>query len=247
MSSFSFYKNVTLLDTRQHRNLRFKPFADVRFASTAQSAMLAASEIPDCAIEYPIVFAPTRDGPVAVALFGLRQGENLFVTAEGKWEGRYVPAFLRRYPFLPATAPNGSVMIAIDDTCTNLGETEGELLIDGEGNVAPYLGEMLKFIGTVHADYSRASAFAKSLAERGLLREMNAEIKLESGEKFAVTGFLVVDEAKISALPDDELAKMARNGELVLIHAHLLSIRNLQKLLSMMQGRLVRPATDTRH
>lgn len=243
MTAFSFYQNVALLDAEKHRKLRFKPFADVRFASKAQTALLAATEIPDCAVEYPVVFAPTKDGPVAVALLGLRQNDNLFVTAEGKWDGRYIPAFLRRYPFLPATAPDGKVMIAIDDTCANLNRDDGELLIDADGKATPYLNELIKFIEQVHVDYARSAAFAKSLAERGLLRDMNAEIKRDSGTQFTLTGFQIADEAKIAELPDAELAAMVRNGQLALLHAHLVSLRNLQKLVGRMRGTPPQPST----
>jgi hypothetical protein len=232
MTAFSFYRNVALLDAQKHRKLRFKPFEDVAFARSAQSALLAATEIPDCAVEYPVIFAATKEGPVALALFGLRPNENLFVLDSGKWDGRYIPAFLRRYPFLPATAPGGEVMIAIDDTCSNLGVDEGELLIDAEGKATPYLSELMKFIEQVHVDYARSAAFAKALDERGLLRDMNAEITLDGGQKLALTGFRIVDEAKLGELADGELAAMSRNGHLGLIHAHLLSLRNLPKLMA---------------
>jgi hypothetical protein len=247
MTAFSFYKDVTLLDSQKHRKLRFKPFDDIRFAGGAQSALLSASEIPDCAVEYPVIFAPTRDGPVAIALFGLRPNENLFVTPDGKWDGRYIPAFLRRYPFLPATSPSGEIMIAIDETCANLGVDEGELLIDGDGKATPYLGDLMKFIERVHADYARSAAFAKSLADRGLLRDMNAEIKLDSGEKLAVTGFQIADESKLAELPDAELAALSRNGQMALIHAHLLSLRNLPKLMARLNRTVAAEPAATQH
>lgn len=247
MTAMSFYKNVTLLDSQKHRLLRFKPFDDVRFASGTQSALLAATEIPDCAVEYPVVFATTKDGPVAIALLGLRPNENLFVAGDGKWDGRYIPAFLRRYPFLPATAPSGEVMIAIDDSCRNLGERDGELLIDADGKATPYLSDLMKFIEQVHVDYANSAAFARSLADRGLLRDMNAEIKLDTGEKFALTGFRIADEEKIAALGDAELAAMARNGQMALVHAHLLSLRNLPKLMNRLSKRLTLEPAMTQH
>lgn len=253
MTAIAFYRNLALLDTNKHRQLRFKPFDDIRFAAATQTSLLAASEFPDCAVEYPIVFTTTQDGPAAIALFGLRPNENLFVTAEGKWEAHYVPAFLRRYPFIPTTAADGTVMVAIDEDCANLGREEGELLIDADGKSTPYLNDLVKFIESVHADYGRAATFAKTLAERGLLREMHAEVKLDNGQQMTITGFQVVDEAKLVELSNADLAAMARSGELALIHAHLLSFRNLQKLVRRTAHRPApaaaaeTPAEATRH
>lgn len=237
MAALNLYENVVILDTQRHRNLRFTPFDDIGFARPTQHALLAAGEWFDCAVEYPIIFASSPEGPVAIALFGLRPGENLFVTDTGKWDGAYIPAFLRRYPFLPATSPDGSMRVAFDDRCKNLGEQGSELLIDGDGETQPFLKEIIAFLEQSHVGYAQSAAFAKSLADLGLLHEMNAEITPRGGETLRITGFMVVDEQKLIALPETELGALAKKGHLAMIYAHLISLRNLPKLNQRLQSK----------
>lgn len=238
MSTLNLYENVVILDSQRHRNLRFSPFEDIGFARRTQHALLAAGEWFDCAVDYPIVFANGREGPVAIALFGLRQDENLFVTAGGKWDAAYIPSFLRRYPFLPATASDGSMLVAIDDRCPNFGPQGSELLLDGDGRSQAFLKEIIAFLEQAHVGYAQSAAFAKALADMGLLQEMNAEITPTGGETLRITGFKVVDEQKLMALPEAELGKLAKDGRLAMIYAQLISLRNLPKLNQRLLARL---------
>lgn len=237
MTTPSLYKDIVILDTQRHRNLRFTPFDDIGFARSTQHALLAATEWFDCAVEYPIVFAAGREGPVPIALLGLRADENLFVSASGKWDGAYIPAFLRRYPFLPATSPDGSMQVAFDARCANLGERGSELLIDGDGQVQPVLRDLITFLEQAHVGYAQSAAFAKTLADQGLLQEMNAEIRPQGHDTVRITGFTVVDEQKLMALPEAELGALAKNGRLAMIYAHLISLRNLPKLNQRLESR----------
>ena len=62
---------------------------------------LTVGEFPIAGIYYPIIFAGDRYQPLAV--MGMRQGSNLFVGADGAFEvGAYIPAYIRRYPFVLA-------------------------------------------------------------------------------------------------------------------------------------------------
>jgi hypothetical protein len=35
-----------------------------------------------------------------VVLLGMRDKENLYVNESNQWEAKYIPAFIRRYPFV---------------------------------------------------------------------------------------------------------------------------------------------------
>ena len=44
---------------------------------------------------------------VPVAILGLRGAANQFVNSEGAWrEGKYIPAYVRRYPFILMESPD---------------------------------------------------------------------------------------------------------------------------------------------
>jgi hypothetical protein len=48
-------------------------------------------------------------------LLGLREAKTCSSTPTGKWDARYVPAFVRRYPFVPAKGPQGDLLVCIDE------------------------------------------------------------------------------------------------------------------------------------
>jgi hypothetical protein len=113
------------------------------------SVPLLASEFFECAREYPIVFARGQSGPLPAVLLGLRESENLFVDADGKWGARYVPAFVRRYPFVPANGSGGDLLVCIDESSPCFSTTEGEALF-ADGKPTPQLEHAIKFLREFH-------------------------------------------------------------------------------------------------
>lgn len=112
------YINPQVLDKKQHRDLKFKPVNDFSFAAQTVSVPLLWDEISAAARCYPIVFplAETPDKAVMPqALLSLVAGHNAFVSDKGAWEaGCYVPAHVRRYPFMLAEVKKGQFAVMID-------------------------------------------------------------------------------------------------------------------------------------
>ena len=106
MATLLFYQKPVQLNSDVHLNTRLGSLAgDFSFSRETNSIPLAAVEFFDTAREYPIAFTGKEGGAMfPIALLGVRQDENLFVSAEGKWEGRYIPAFVRRHG-LPGFSP----------------------------------------------------------------------------------------------------------------------------------------------
>ena len=104
--SLLFYERIVALQADAHRQLRIQASPrGMAFARITHSVLLAATELPMAALDYPCVFVSTPTGLALIALLGVRDGENLMVEADGRWaEHRYVPAFIRRYPFILAEA-----------------------------------------------------------------------------------------------------------------------------------------------
>ena len=93
------FKNLETLDAENHKNLRFAPANDFSFAAELSSAPLSASEVMEAARAFPIVF--TTDGPLLpMALMSVEEGKNVFINENGEWQASYVPAHIRRYPFI---------------------------------------------------------------------------------------------------------------------------------------------------
>jgi hypothetical protein len=170
-------------------------------------------------------------------VLGLRARENLFVDDEERWTGEYIPAFVRRYPFVLAELSGQTMGVCIDEAFQGLGDTEGEPLFDAQGGNTPFLQNALDFLNRYQQEHIRTDAFCKRLEQAGLLTEMNAKADLMDGRSFTVSGLLVVDEKRLLALPDAVALSLFRSGELHLISLHLASLANMKKLVDRMAAR----------
>lgn len=231
MPALMFYEDVAVLDRALHRDLKLKPLENLAFAATAPAVPVVTGEFADVAREYPIAFLRAQGGGLLpAALTGAREGQNLFVDAQGCWNARYIPAFVRRYPFVFAATGDDRMAVCIDETWPGFGEDEGDDLFDATGEPSA----MLKGVLAMLADYQRqitiTEAFMARLAASGLLVEAAANAELGDGRHVALRGFMVVDEARFRALPDATLKEWFASGELALLYAHLLSLRNLLDL-----------------
>jgi hypothetical protein len=233
MSALLFYENPVVLNSRTHLNLRIKPSDDgLRFTNKANSVLLAGAEFPDACKHFPIVFAKGTGSLVApIALLGFRERENLFVDSNGRWQGEYVPAYIRRYPFVLAqAAPGNGMTVCIDEAYPGFGADEGQPLFNAKGEATDYLKRVLAFLQGYQVQYERTERFVRSLVEMNLLMDVSANVNLAGGEKYALGGFQMVDERKLLTLPDDKVLRLFRAGELSWIYSHLISIGNFARL-----------------
>lgn len=238
MSDLVCYDKPVLLDRARHRGLRVRPGSSFAFAREANALHLAGAEFNEACKEYAIVFTRGAGGEVApVVVLGLRQRENLFVDDQGAWDARYVPAFVRRYPFVLAQLPGQALGVCIDEAYPGLAEHEGEPLFDAQGQDTPFLRNAVEFLTRCQQEAARTQAFCRRLDEAGLLAEMKARADLVDGRSFTVKGLLVVDEKKLLDLPDATALAMFRSGELHLVSLHLASLANLQRLVDRQAAR----------
>lgn len=238
MTENAYYEKPVLLDRELHRRRRVRGSSGYAFAAGANSLSLAGVEFNEACKEYAIVFTRAPEGQVVpVAMVGLRARENLFVDAEGNWLGRYVPAFVRRYPFVLAQLPGQSLAVCIDEACPGIDDDEGEPLFDEQGQDTPFLRNALDFLTQYQQEHQRTEAFCRRLDQAGLLVEMNARADLVDGRSFTVNGLYVVDEKKLMALPDATVLSLFRAGELHLVAMHLMSLSNMQALVDRIAER----------
>lgn len=225
------YEKPVALDSKIHLNLRIRPLDEgLRFTAKINSVLLAGTEFPEACKHLPIVFAKTADGPlVATALLGFREQENLFVDAEGRWKAGYVPAYIRRYPFVLAnTEENGRFNVCIDESYAGFGADEGVPLFNGKGEPTEFLQGALSFLQDFHAQLERTDAFLRTLAALDLLKDVSANVNLPDGQRYSMTGLTMVDEEKLLALPAERILQLFRSGELAWIYSHLISIANFR-------------------
>lgn len=185
---------------------------------------------------YPIVFLRSdQDGEVMPAvLLGLRQRQNLHISESGDWHGGdYIPAFVRRYPFIFATQDGGTnFTLCLDEEFAGFNqEGNGERLFDHEGNRTEFLNRVLAFLQEYQIQYRRTCAFCEQLTKLDLLEEMSANVTLQRGEKLSLSGFLGVNKERLSKVDGRTLKSLMKKDFLKLIYAHLHSMSNFATLM----------------
>jgi hypothetical protein len=198
------------------------------FSRNVNAVPLVAAEFPEAAAEYAIVFAGTADDLMPVVILGARDKENLYLTEQGGWQARYIPAFVRRYPFVFARSEDGETFtLCVDEAFQGLNyQGRGQALFAADGKPSAYVESILNFLKEYGAHNERTQAFCKKLVDLKLLDSMQAQFTLTSGEKMSLKGFMAVDRKRLRELSGEALAEMAKTDELELLYLHLYSMRN---------------------
>lgn len=229
------YSQVEALDREQHRSLKLKP-TTYHVAKTQISAALVCTEFVDAGLCYPIVFVQNEQGKVKpMAAFGVREGDNLFVNADGVWDAPYLPALVRQYPFTAAPDVDGKMIAAIDRSSDWLNTSDGMPLFDEKGEPAQVTQDALKFMESLQTEVRMTEQFCALLQQSGVLQGMDVSVPVPGGkpdERLSVSGFLTVNEEKLRALPEATTNEWFKNGALALVYAHLMSLRNFNTLMN---------------
>lgn len=235
-----FYKNIIPINKITHKNLKFTLQNDMSFAQKTHWVPLANSEYFTAALDYPILFMSAQDEQnkrhyTSIALVGLSNNENDYITTNKNWKkDTYIPAFVRRYPFVLAQIPNEKELsVCFDQGSGMFNEVEGIDLFNADGAVSPFLEERIQFLEKFRIAMDKTSEFIETLANMELLSEKSINVTNDKGHSAQLEHFWIVDEEKLNKLSASQLAKLHKNGFLGCIFAHLMSMNNLLKILSM--------------
>ena len=221
------YNDLQPLNAGQHGTMKLKRLLTVPGIGEIHAVPVTVEEFTHAQRVFPIIFS-AGDEPVPLALMGLNEGVNTFIDSDGKPIGEpvYMPAYLRRYPFVLARLQPDSdeLSLCIDPTSGALSEDEGEALFDGD-QPSELTKNILAFCEQFETAGLRTQAFMTDLKKSGLLMEGEVSIQPDGAEQpFLYRGFRMIDEEKLRELRGDELRKMAQSGMLPLIYAHLMSL-----------------------
>ena len=248
--SMIFYERAIALNRERHQALKIQLKSNhFAFAKKTNSVLIAGSEFAEASRIYPIVFVGAEAGPFTLAaLIGLNDKENVLVGDDGRWEpDAYIPAFIRRYPFvLAGTEGAEALTVCVDESYDGLSNEQGEALFNADGTETDYLKKVIEFLVLFHGEMKRTSTFAAKVFELGLMTSKVVTFERE-GVKKTLEGAWVVDEAKLNALGDDKLLELVKTGYLGWIYAHLMSLNNLQRMAKRMDAHRLAsvPASET--
>lgn len=229
------FKQPIPLSADTHRDLRFSPHQPFDFARELVFIPLAASELFKAARETVIVF-PIQGG-VPQALVAFEAGCNVHIDDAGHWVGRYVPAHLRRYPFVLGEIPttpeereeNGRRFgLQVDVGAPHLNKPDGIRLFDDTGQPTDSLKKIQQILMGLQHDFERTQAMVNQLDTFDLLEERQLKINPDKEESKVMTGFRLVDQKALADLPGDRLALLRETGALGMAYAHIMSLTNLE-------------------
>jgi len=223
-----FYQDLMPLNSRDHAGLRARAVDRATWAATQHAVPLTVDEFTQAQRNFPIVFS-SGDKPVPLALMGLNEGINVFFDADGKaLEDFYVPAYIRRYPFLLAKLDQQSenLSLCFDPSTDLVGEfEEGEPLFENE-QPTDHTKNLLQFCENFEQAGMRTQAFVEELTKADLLMDGEVAIQRnnEDQQPFIYRGFKMVNQDKLRELRGDQLRKWNESGLLPLVFAHLFSL-----------------------
>ncbi len=236
-----FYSKPEALNPIRHGSLGLAARADFGFARTAHAIPVVASEMPGAMRSYPIVFIGPTKAPVIIT--GLRQNENLFVDADGRWtEPHYIPAYVRRYPFIFAdeSATSGRLTLCVDRDSDRVVDQLAAPFRDDGGKLALFFEgtqpteatkQALAFCNQFQNDFNATRAMVEKIDGHGLFAPRQSKVTLEGGEILNLTDFQAIDEQALNKLADEAFIDLRKSGALALIYCHLASSNSWSSLV----------------
>ncbi len=230
------YKDLVPLNSNDHAKFKSRQLDNAKFLEGQHAIPLTVEEFVMASRHYPIIFSASEN-PVPLALMGMNEGVNTFMDDEGKFPNPvYLPAYVRRYPFLLAKLRPDSeeLSLCFDPTSEAIGEfkKEGEPLFDDDKPSEVTQG-ILKFCEDFEQAGAQTYAFMEEIKKLDIL--MDGEVSIQQADveqPFIYRGFKMIDEEKLRNMRGDELRKINQNGVLALIHAHLFSLQLMREIFA---------------
>lgn len=243
-----FYNGLEPLSSELHADYKIRPAESAPFLATQHAIPVTIDEFALVQRHLPIVFS-AGDDSVPIALMGLNEGVNVFVDEDGKLIDStfYVPAYIRRYPYLLARLrPDAEELsLCFDPTSDTIGQfDEGQPLFEN-GQPSEVTKNILAFNEQFEQAGARTQQFMNELRETELLMDGEVSIQHEGYEQpFIYRGFQMINEEKLQNLRGDQLRKMVQSGMLPLLYAHLFSLSLMREVFAR-QVRLGRMPSNT--
>jgi hypothetical protein len=210
-----------------------RPFG---YATAAHAVPLQVTEFGPASLTYPIIFGGEGFAPLAV--MSVRPNENLFISDQGDFElGVYVPAFIRRWPFVLANNDEQQKMIVCIDRAADVLAEGGEVPLFENGQPSAFTQQAIQFCTDFETERRRTEQFVQTLRSLDLLESKQTtftprDLDGTPGQPIQLADYFAVSEEKLMALPAAKIAELHTSGALRQIYAHLTSMLNWDRLVT---------------
>ena len=221
------YNGLEPLSSTLHGDWKARVLDRAPFLTKAHAIPLTAEEFVVAQRHYPIVF--TSDAtPTPIALMGLNEGVNTFVDDDGRMHGEaYVPAYIRRYPFLLARLrPDADELsLCFDPAADAIGPFEEGTPLFEDARPSQNTRQILEFCENFEKAGQVTGAFVQELREHKLLMDGEFTIQpADAPQPYVYRGFQYVSEEALRSLRGDVARKLIQSGAMALIYAHMFSL-----------------------
>ena len=241
-----FYNELTPISSQVHGDWKLRSIDRAKFLIDAHAVPLLAEEFIQASRFYPIVFS-LGDTPVPLALMGLNEGVNVVVDERGMFpDDFYVPAYVRRYPFLLARLrpDTDDLSLCVDTTSDVIGQFDDGEPIFENGEPSERTKSILQFCEGVEQASVLTNAFFNDIKEQKLLTDGEFTAQPNGApQPYVYRGFQIISEDAVKNLRGDVARKWLQNGLMPLIYAHLFSLQRMADIFGKqsLQGKLPLP------
>jgi hypothetical protein len=231
--------NYQLLNNIDHQDLRIITDRSAEYGDKMMFAPTFPAEFRDVQATYPILFHQNAEGNLyPVALFGFEDGENLFLDESG-WQAPYIPAMVRRQPFMigfqrPADGSQAEPtrVLSLDMDHPRVSRESGEALFQPLGGRTPFLESAANLLEFTYAGLEHSGDFVRALAEHELFEQVSFNITLKDGSTNQLLGFHTINEERLQELSGKALKSLSDKGFLMPVFLSLASLSHIQTLVS---------------
>ena len=239
------FKSLVPVNKARHEGKKIKQVEGFGFAADFHIASIMVHEFARAASLYPVVFLEDKeqDSFRPVVLMGMDAGENLFVGANGKWQASYVPAIIRRYPFALASAgEEGKFTVCIDEGSDLISDTDGLPLFNEQGEPAEALENVKRYLGELQQMDAFTNEFCKYMVAHNMLTPLNMRVQ-QADQVKNINGCYVINEERLNGLSVDGFMELRDKRYLPAVYAHLLSLAQIERLMTLKDERLAKLAS----
>lgn len=234
-----------MLNNIAHKNLKIITKKSATYGDNVGGALIFPSEFSDVQREYPIFFqkdAQTGEFQ-AVAIFGFKQNENLFLDEQG-WHANYIPAVIEREPFLigfqrEQGGADATPVIHVDLESPRISRSnEGESVFLEHGGNAPYIENVSRILMSIHDGLAVSKDMFAVFLSLDLIEPFVLDIEFNNGVQYKSSAYYTINQEKFFSLDDATLGRLHKAGYLHFAYMVLASLGNIRKLIDMCNKRI---------
>jgi hypothetical protein len=244
--------NYQLLNNIDHKDLKVIVERSAEYGDDVWYAATFPSEFRNVQRHYPIFFLklPETGKFQAVAMFGVEEGENLFLDESG-WHAGYIPLNVMRMPFLISYQELGEPgrstrepVITVDMDSPRVNTERGEPVFLPHGGNSPYLEQVGSILKVLQKGVQRSPPFFDTLVEMDLLESFVMDVKTNDGADYRLSGFYTINEDALRNLDAERLQLLNKRGYMEAIYMAVASMSHIQDLLDRKNERRRRAAAN---